>query len=91
LQKEKQRSPSASTDDGITRFVNPVSENADASIRTNFDRDSNAIDESDLHLEKQDDGMDSIGEGIHRRLSKKSFVTTANVISRMPSLTILRL
>jgi hypothetical protein len=53
VHQEKQLLPSASTDDGITRFVNPLQENADASIRTNFDIDSNVIDVSNVQQEKQ--------------------------------------
>jgi hypothetical protein len=64
LQLEKQPRPSDSTEDGITTSVNPLLENAFASIRTNFDNDSNVTDESDLHSEKQASPSDSTDDGI---------------------------
>jgi hypothetical protein len=52
LQEEKQPSRSAPANDGITIHTNSFPENTFSSIRTNFDCDSNATDESDLHCKR---------------------------------------
>jgi hypothetical protein len=65
----KHSSPKISTDDGITIHANPLPENAFASIRTNFDRDSNVIDESDVQEEKQRSPSVSTDDGITRSVN----------------------
>jgi hypothetical protein len=53
-----------STDDGIKIDFNPEKENADSSIRINFESFSNLTDSSDLHELKHDLQRISTDDGI---------------------------
>jgi hypothetical protein len=71
--------PSDSTDDGITISVSPLTQNANSSIRTNFDSDSNVTDESDLQHQKQYSPSDSTDDGITRSVSPLSWNADASI------------
>jgi hypothetical protein len=60
----KQKSPKASTDDGITMLSNPLPWNASRSIRNICDIDSTAIDTNDLQFEKHPGPSASTDDGI---------------------------
>jgi hypothetical protein len=52
LHPEKLHPPETISPDGMSIDLNPLSRNADSSIRSNREPLSNVIDSSDLHLEK---------------------------------------
>jgi hypothetical protein len=67
LHLEKHDLQSTSTDVGTIIILKKHSANADSSIRSNFESDSNVIDTSDRQSEKQDLLNPEIEDEIHAR------------------------